>query len=279
MVWLVEGFSAITQIPWFGHSLLDIPGGYIGLAVEEGLRSVWSWSGLLLALPIKTSEMALFPDDPKGTTHSIFERNTESGFPRCLRQTVRQQVANNPLTDLLYGMNILTIAAITRRKRINLCVDTCREMVRGGYEVHWRIIGNGPAKKILRPHAPPEIEWIDWVPTVGDQYEWADVFVLPSLDEGLGMVYAESVIHGTPFVCMAGQGGDEVIRLSGGGGVSVSDSWSYPQIVARLVGAIDYASCLKMDEKSRRAMEELFDLSTIKQAWSRIEQGNYDRLI
>jgi glycosyltransferase involved in cell wall biosynthesis len=164
-------------------------------------------------------------------------------------------------------MNILTVAAITKRKRINLCRDTCREMERRGYDVHWRIIGSGPLKRIWQRGASSSMEWIDRVEAVAPQYQWADVFVLPSLDEGLGMVYAESVIHGTPFVCMSGQGGDEVIRLSGGAGISIDDSWSYPVIVNRLVGAIDYASCLRVGEANVARMKEVFSLDRIRKEW------------
>lgn len=127
-------------------------------------------------------------------------------------------------------MKILTIGNIIRRKRFDLCALACKSLVG---ETHatpatpltWRIIGRGPLADEIKRMAPPEMEFIDRVESLREHYQWADLFVLPSADEGFGMVYIEAIMCGCPIVCTRGEGGTEIVETTGGGiAIEVTDS-------------------------------------------------------
>ncbi len=140
-------------------------------------------------------------------------------------------------------MRLLTIGNIIRRKRFDLCALACKSLVgespaTPASPLIWRVIGRGPLADEIKRMAPPEMEFIDRVESLREHYQWADLFVLPSRDEGFGMVYIEAIMCGCPIVCTLGEGGTEIVETTGGGiAIEVPDSDS--RAVENIVGAVN----------------------------------------
>jgi len=116
-------------------------------------------------------------------------------------------------------MKILSIGNAIYRKRFDLCALTCAKLEKEKTfdELSWRIIAEGPELEKLKQMAPKSMEFLRRVEVLRDHYHWADVFVLPSYDEGFGLVYIESIMSGCPIIATAGEGAVEIVEQTGGG--------------------------------------------------------------
>lgn len=116
-------------------------------------------------------------------------------------------------------MKILTISNAVPRKRLDLCAMACArlEELKLFDQLSWRVIGRGPLLDDVKKLAPASMEFLDRVDTLTEHYHWSDIFVLPSADEGFGMVYIESIMCGRPVICRANDGGQDIIDNTGGG--------------------------------------------------------------
>lgn len=168
-------------------------------------------------------------------------------------------------------LRVLTVGSLIPRKRHAWSLETCRALVAQGRAVEWRIVGRGPLDAVLRAAAPAEVTFIPFAERLRPLFEWADVFVLPSCDEGLGMVYLESALCGTPFVCAAGEGGAEVASLTGAG-VALDLEHDPETRIARLAAAAVSAAALKPLAPERLgAVRRLTDEGRIRAEWRGIE--------
>ena len=81
-------------------------------------------------------------------------------------------------------MKILSIGNFIKRKRFDLCVQTCTELrqEKALESLTWRIIGGGPEREEIMKVAKSEVELVDRVDSLIEHYQWADLFVLPSYD-------------------------------------------------------------------------------------------------
>jgi glycosyltransferase involved in cell wall biosynthesis len=160
-------------------------------------------------------------------------------------------------------MKILSIGNAIYRKRLDLCALTCAELDKENVfdELIWRIIAEGPELEKVKQMAPQSMEFLNRVEVLRDHYHWADVFVLPSYDEGFGLVYIESIMSGCPIIATAGEGAVEIVEQTGGG-LLVDIVTDNEQSVANIKKAIieisqDYNQYMNPEivEKARNKMD------------------------
>ena len=77
-----------------------------------------------------------------------------------------------------------------------------------------RLVGRAPAGPL-----PAGVEAAGEVASVAEELRRASLFVLPSLQEGFGIVVAEALASGSPVVVTPCGGPEELVRASGGGTV------------------------------------------------------------
>ena len=142
---------------------------------------------------------------------------------------------------------------MVKRKRVDLCALTCRELVKrhDSSGIKWTVIGRGRDEKKVKSLAPISMEFIPKVESLKDYYKAADVFVLPSCDEGFGMVYIEAIMCGCPVICRKDDGGQEIVDTTGGG-VAVEIPNSDDAAVGNILKAIDTI----LSQRRRYANEE-----------------------
>jgi glycosyltransferase involved in cell wall biosynthesis len=166
-------------------------------------------------------------------------------------------------------IRVLTVANLVPRKRIELCLDACRRLVRNGYDVKWVIVGDGEWKDKLKSMAVLDLVFLDRVKSLRNLYEWADVFVLPSYDEAFGMVYIESIICGTPVVCAAREGGEEIVRHTGGGRVVECGGVGAANKICDAVVALWRDN--PVDEHTKKHAKWMVDPAGIKKDWMEVQ--------
>jgi glycosyltransferase involved in cell wall biosynthesis len=98
-------------------------------------------------------------------------------------------------------VRVLTVARLVERKNIDVAVRALNHVAAGGQPVEYRVIGTGPTKDDLQAiDTDADVEFRGYVPELKSEYDWADLFLLPSAHEAFGMVFLEALASGLPVV-------------------------------------------------------------------------------
>ena len=123
-----------------------------------------------------------------------------------------------PDDDWLAGLGAPTLvfvgAASDPRKNVGLLLDAFALLRERVPNARLRLVGAPPAGSL-----PQGVETTGPVASVADHVRDAALLVLPSLQEGFGIVAAESLACGVPVLSTPSGGPEELIRDSGGGRV------------------------------------------------------------
>jgi len=94
---------------------------------------------------------------------------------------------------------VLSVARLYRRKRIDVLLKAAAMLDR---EIELRIVGDGPERARLRAIAPPCATFLGNLPVdkLAAEYKSCNVFCLPSVQEGFGIVLLEAMAAGKPIV-------------------------------------------------------------------------------
>ena len=117
------------------------------------------------------------------------------------------------------NFTVLYVGRLYRRKRVELLLeaaDALRGRIRG---LEVRIVGNGPCAASLRRlwrrrRLEPTVCWLGDVSRaqLAEEYNRADVFCLPSVQEGFGIVLLEAMAAAQPIVAARAAAVPEVAR-------------------------------------------------------------------
>lgn len=127
------------------------------------------------------------------------------------------------------------------RKRVPLLLDALAELARAGAPVRLRLAGEAPPELAAlagRLGLADKVEFLGHVPAEGLPafYQSLDAFVLPSAQEGLGIVGVEAVACGVPVVAAAqGYGPDDYVVDGVTGWFSQGDAHSLAGRIAAIV--------------------------------------------
>lgn len=171
-------------------------------------------------------------------------------------------------------MNILTVANIVKRKRIDLCARACAEMEQIDKigSLSWLVIGRGKLSQSVQEIAPRSMTLLDRVDSLRDYYRQANVFVLPSYAEGFGMVYIEAIMCGCPVVCRKGDGGEDIVRTTGGGlaiEIPRLDKLAVKNIVEATLDIAENRHRY-MNDRVVQAARQMVDPDRIRSMWSEV---------
>jgi glycosyltransferase involved in cell wall biosynthesis len=157
-----------------------------------------------------------------------------------------------------------TVARLHRQKGVEYMLRAAPEILRHRPEAKIVIIGGGPLEKALRLKAA-EMGLDRRVQLLGERtdartiLDLFDVFVLPSLWEGLSLALLEAAARGKPIIATDIDGTREVIR-NGETGILVppKDPAKLSEAVLRVLG--DPGLAAKIGESARREIPALFSL-------------------
>lgn len=108
-------------------------------------------------------------------------------------------------------LNIVYTGVIDRNKNLLTTLTACKKLIDEGYDINYTVIGSIKNREIynkivrecfVRYFTPKtHIELINI-------YKSQDIFVMPSIHESFGLVYAEAMSQGLPVIYSKGQGFD-----------------------------------------------------------------------
>ena len=147
---------------------------------------------------------------------------------------------------------LLTCASFTQRKGHDVLIDAFNLLK----DLSWtaRFVGDqrlDPAwtsslkRKISASHLEDRVEFVGTVKNLSNEYQNADIFILPSRFEGYGMVLSEALAHGLPIVSTYAGAIPDVVPESAGILVAPGD---YSELATALKSII-------MDQSLRMKMQ------------------------
>ncbi len=137
------------------------------------------------------------------------------------------------------GAQVLTVARLTEQKSIDTLIDAMALLP----AARLVIIGDGPARAALEQHARAlnvrdRVEFLGALPQaeLPPHYASCAVFALPSIREGMGLVFAEALLCGAPVIAADSGGVTDIVR-DGETGVLVParDPRALADAIARLL--------------------------------------------
>jgi glycosyltransferase involved in cell wall biosynthesis len=148
---------------------------------------------------------------------------------------------------------LLTVATLTPRKAHDQLITALAGLTHLPWNV--RFVGGehfAPAwaaqlhQQVIRAGLTDRIHFVGSVTHLAAEYQQADVFVLPSLFEGYGMVYAEALAHGLPVVASRTGAASELVPAEAGLLVPPGDISALTQALGAILSQHDLRRHLQL---------------------------------
>lgn len=171
---------------------------------------------------------------------------------------------------------LLFIGRLSMVKRLEVLIQLTKTLLKDGFRIKTIIVGGGPYEqhyKELSRELKNNIIFTGHV-THAQTYKYhllADIFILPSLSEGLPTVLLEASAAGKPVVTSNVNGiPDIVMHKETGFLVEKSDMYSYTHYVKLLLANEDLSR--KMGEKAAEYVKQNFSWDTIVDKYDKMYQ-------
>ncbi|MGQ9670747.1 MAG: glycosyltransferase [Desulfosoma sp.] len=151
--------------------------------------------------------------------------------------------------------------------KIHACLFRAVTLLRRKYRnVHLAVVGDGPMKATLRAQAGEGIHFLGERKDIPEILSNLDLFVLPSLKEGISMTILEAMATGVPVVALKVGGNPEIIDGSDAGCLVEG---SHPELLARAVKIYiqQPEKGWEQGQRGRQAVLERFSLEGMLEAY------------
>ena len=194
-------------------------------------------------------------------------------FPNTLDPLYPVSVAGSRRPSLPQGRRILTVTRLDRAERsknIALVIKSLPQVLRAVPDAYYVIVGDGAARKSLermaRSAGVADRVLFAGAVTAADlpfYYESCDVFALPSVKEGFGIVFLEAMYYGKACVG-ANAGGIPEVIVDGETGL-IPDPASPSEIGASLVWLLQHREEReRMGQNGRERLARLFSFEAFR---------------
>ena len=119
----------------------------------------------------------------------------------------RQALARHPAEPDPRYFTVLTVCRLYRRKRLDVLLEAAAQLRERIPSLRVRIVGSGPEGEEFRAvwraqRLETIVEWLGDVSfsQLASEYNACDIFCLPSVQEGFGIVFLEAMAAGKPIV-------------------------------------------------------------------------------
>ena len=249
------------------HRIYDLPIGYWRanrrISTEEAELQP-AWKGTLNSLADSDAKCALKDRELELAdtviVPSTFVRNTLDLYPGKKKIVVNsfgvpgQVAAPREMTRADQPLRVLYVGSLTQRKGISYLFDAVEK---AGKAVTLTIIGRKVGHSDLLDECCTRYRWLSSIPhtEILAEMRLHDVFVFPSLFEGLALVTGEAISQGLPVITTPNSGGADILRDAVDGFiVPIRDA---DAIAARLMQLHDDRALLKQmsDSALQRAAQ------------------------
>ena len=135
--------------------------------------------------------------------------SSTSGFEvdKAISKSIRDAYRGNLLVGHVGALD-------NNQKGQEFIIDVARQLEKSNPEIHFLLVGQGGDEKMLKEAAAGlrNLTFIGFVENVGDYLAAFDVFILPSLKEGIGSILLDAMEQGLPIVASNVGGVPEIVR-------------------------------------------------------------------
>ncbi len=131
----------------------------------------------------------------------------------------RKLFDENPAASDPRKFTVLSVCRFYPRKRLDVLLHSAALLRDRIPRLEIRIAGNGPERHKLQQlcselHLESAVRWLGDISrsTLAEEYNRADIFCLPSVQEGFGIVFLEAMAAGKPIVAARAAAVPEVVR-------------------------------------------------------------------
>ena len=175
-----------------------------------------------------------------------------NGVPNLFSNSSTINISIKPNSTI----QLLSISSLIKSKGLNYNLQALREIKKEGYSFHYSIVGKGSERKNLQALV---VEY-GLEKEVLLQIQQADIFTMPSWQEGFGMVYIEAMSQGLPIIACSGEGIEDVV-VNGENGYLVKPK-DHVELKERLVQLMNNAELrFKIGENAKETVKSNFTLS------------------
>ncbi|MBO3457597.1 glycosyltransferase family 4 protein [Aetokthonos hydrillicola Thurmond2011] len=191
---------------------------------------------------------------------SVFTRPYEVPTSKAMSMVLRDVQLNQ---EELQRPIFLFVGQLIPRKGLHLLLKACSILKQRGYSNYTlMVIGQGEDREKLQDisrdyQIEGSVKWVGWVDYshMGDYFQFADIFILPTLEDTWGMVVLESMTFGKPILCSKWAGASELV-ISGQNGY-LFDPHNPQEIADAMYHFISTPSLIQsMGERSRQMIAE-----------------------
>jgi glycosyltransferase involved in cell wall biosynthesis len=156
-----------------------------------------------------------------GRIQDLYElRHLPTVVPEPINLDVwRALFAANPATPEPDRFTVLSVCRFYPRKRLDLLLEAATLLRHEIPELQVRIVGNGPERRRLaaiwrQNSLEGTVQWLGDLSqeALAREYNQCDVFCLPSVQEGFGIVFLEAMAAGKPIVAARAGAVPEVVE-------------------------------------------------------------------
>jgi len=146
---------------------------------------------------------------------------------------------------------ILYVGRLIKMKRVEIIIKVIKKLLKKNLKVKGLIVGDGPQRTKLEEMARPISHNIKFTGYLSEEkfecYHIADLFILPSISEGLPTVLLEAALFGLPIIATNIHGIPDIV-IHGKTGFLI-DKWDYDKYA-------EYTEYLLMNQSLAKEMGE-----------------------
>jgi glycosyltransferase involved in cell wall biosynthesis len=182
-----------------------------------------------------------------------------------------QLISSNALSERSKKFVVLTVCRFYPRKRLHVLLAAAERLRSRIPEIEFRIVGGGPEEGRLkrlwrRKELEPTVVWLKDIPRaeLAREYARCDLFCLPSVQEGFGIVFLEAMAAGKPIVAARAGAAPEVVTR----GLLVKPEDDH-ELAAAIEKLYRQPSLRQSLGEEGRALVRQFDVSVVARAFLR----------
>ena len=145
--------------------------------------------------------------DPEIDPHVVY--SSASGFEvdEAASKSIRDAYRENLLVGHIGALD-------NNQKGQEFIIDVARQLEKSNPEIHFMLVGAGNDEKTLKEAATGlrNLTFVGFVENVGDYLAAFDIFILPSLKEGIGSVLLDAMEQSLPIVASDVGGVPEIVH-------------------------------------------------------------------
>ena len=115
------------------------------------------------------------------------------------------------------NFNILCTGRLTKQKNFALIVKAINDLTPQYPQINFILVGSGPLKKSLIKLSNTNMQFLDWTPNIKKYFLKSNLFILPSLYEGLPNALIDAIYYNVPSISTDCSGARDILFNTRGG--------------------------------------------------------------